>query len=91
MTKAEMVKSLAEKTGMTKADSERAFNGVFELLKEELAQGNRVAVAGFGTFRISNRAARAGKNPRTGEAIKIPASKSVAFKAGSELKAKVNK
>ena len=90
MTKAEMIKALAEKTGMTKADSERAFNGVFEVVKEELEKGNKVAVAGFGTFRVSERAARMGKNPRTGEAIKIPASKSVAFKAGSELKANVN-
>lgn len=90
MTKAEMVKALSEKTGMTKADSERAFNGVFELVKEELAKGNKVPVAGFGTFRVSERAARLGKNPRTGETIRIPASKSVAFKAGSELKAKVN-
>ncbi len=90
MTKAEMIKALADKTGMTKADSERAFNGVFEIVKDELEAGNRVAVAGFGTFRVSQRAARMGKNPRTGEAIKIPASKSVAFKAGTELKAKVN-
>ncbi len=90
MTKAEMVKALADKTGMTKADAERAFNGVFDIVKSELEAGNRVAVAGFGTFRVSERAARMGKNPRTGEAIKIPASKSVAFKAGTELKAKVN-
>lgn len=90
MTKAEMIKALADKTGMTKADSERAFNGVFEIVKDELEAGNRVAVTGFGTFRVSERAARMGKNPRTGEAIKIPASKSVAFKAGTELKAKVN-
>ncbi|MBR2785490.1 MAG: HU family DNA-binding protein [Clostridia bacterium] len=90
MTKADMIKALADKTGMTKADSQRAFDGVFEILKGELGKGERVAVAGFGTFRVSKRAARMGKNPRTGEAIKIPASKSVAFKAGSELKAKVN-
>ena len=53
MTKAEMVKALAEKTGMTKADSEKAFNGVFDVVKEELERGNKVAVAGFGTDRKS--------------------------------------
>ena len=65
MTKADMIKALADKTGMTKADSQRAFDGVFEILKGELGKGERVAVAGFGTFRVSKRAARMGKNPRT--------------------------
>lgn len=91
MKKSEMIEALANATGLTKADSERAFNGVFELLKDELSKGNKVSVAGFGTFKISERAAREGRNPQTGETIKIAASKSVSFKAGSELKEKVNK
>lgn len=91
MKKSEMIEALAEATGLSKADSERAFNGVFDMLKSELAKGNKVQVAGFGTFKISERAARDGRNPQTGETIKIAASKSVSFKAGTELKATVNK
>lgn len=90
MKKSEMIEALAESTGLSKADSERAFNGVFDMLKSELAKGNKVQVAGFGTFKISERAARDGRNPQTGETIKIAASKSVSFKAGTELKATVN-
>ncbi|MBQ9072463.1 MAG: HU family DNA-binding protein [Bacilli bacterium] len=91
MKKSEMIEAIATATGLTKADSEKAFNATFDLLKKELADGNKVSVAGFGTFKISERAAREGRNPQTGETIKIAASKSVSFKAGSELKATVNK
>ncbi len=91
MKKSEMIEALANATGLTKADSERAFNGVFDLLKGELAKGNNVSVSGFGTFRISERAAREGRNPATGETIKIAASKNVSFKAGKDLKESVNK
>jgi len=91
MKKSEMIEAIANATGLSKADSEKAFNATFDLLKKELADGNKVSVAGFGTFKISERAARDGRNPQTGETIKIAASKSVSFKAGSELKATVNK
>lgn len=60
------------------------------MFKEELAKGNKISVSGFGTFDISERAEREGRNPQTGETIKIAASKSVKFKAGKELKEKVN-
>ena len=91
MKKSEMIEAIATATGLTRADSEKAFNATFDLFKKELADGNKVSVAGFGTFKISERAAREGRNPQTGETIKIAASKSVSFKAGSELKATVNK
>ena len=91
MKKAEMIDALAKETGLTKVDVEKVFNGTFNLFKDELAKGNNVAVAGFGTFKISKRAARTGRNPQTGATIKIAASKSVGFKAGSALKEVVNK
>ena len=90
MKKSEMIEALANETGLTKADVEKVFNGTFDLFKSELAKGEKVSVAGFGTFKISERAARDGRNPQTGETIHIKASKSVSFKAGTELKAKVN-
>lgn len=91
MKKSEIIDSLAVKTGLTKTDVEKVYNETFNLLKDELVKGNNVAVAGFGTFKISNRAAREGRNPQTGAAMKIPASKAVSFKAGSALKEAVNK
>jgi len=90
MKKADMIAAIAENTGVTKADAEKVFNATFELFKEELSNGNKVSVAGFGTFKISERAAREGRNPQTGETIHIKASKSVSFKAGTELKSKLN-
>jgi len=91
LKKSEMIEALAKETGLTKVDVEKVFNGTFNLFKDELAKGNNVAVAGFGTFKISKRAARTGRNPQTGATIKIAASKSVGFKAGSALKEVVNK
>lgn len=90
MKKSEMIEVLSSKTGLSKADAEKMFNATFNLVKEELAKGNKVSVAGFGTFKISERSAREGRNPQTGETIQIAASKSVSFKAGTELKSKVN-
>ena len=75
----------------TKADAEKVFNATFDLFKDELSKGEKVSVAGFGVFKISERAARDGRNPQTGETIKIAASKSVSFKAGTALKEEVNK
>lgn len=91
MKKSEMIEALAKETGLTKKDVEAVFNGTFDLFKKELKKGNNVAVAGFGTFKISKRAARTGRNPRTGETLKIKASKNVGFKAGTALKEIVNK
>ena len=90
MKKSEMIEVLSSKTGLSKADAEKMFNATFDLFKEELAKGNKVSVAGFGTFKISERAAREGRNPQTGETIQIAATKSLSFKAGTELKSKVN-
>jgi len=90
MKKSEMIEALATKTGLTKTECEKVFNATFDLFKDELAKGEKVTVAGFGVFKISERSAREGRNPQTGEKIKIAASKSVSFKAGSELKKSVN-
>lgn len=90
MRKSEMIEALANETGLTKADAEKMFNATFNLVKEELAKGNKVSIAGFGTFKITERAARDGRNPQTGETIHIAASKGVNFKAGTELKDKIN-
>ena len=90
MKKSEIIEVLANETGLSKVDVEKVYNGTFDLFKKELAKGEKVSVAGFGTFKISKRAARDGRNPQTGETIHIKASKSVSFKAGTELKSKVN-
>lgn len=90
MKKTEIIASLAENIGLSKADVEKVYNATFELFKEELAKGNKISVSGFGTFDIFERTEREGRNPQTGETIKIAASKSVKFKAGKELKEKVN-
>lgn len=91
MKKSEMIEAIANSTGVTKADAEKVFNATFDLFKDELSKGEKVSVAGFGVFKISERAARDGRNPQTGETIKIAASKSVSFKAGTALKEEVNK
>lgn len=91
MKKSEMIEMLATKTGLTKADCERVYNATFDMFKEQLSKGEKISIAGFGTFKISERSAREGRNPATGETMKIPASKSVSFKAGTELKSIVNK
>lgn len=90
MKKSEMIEAIATATGLTKADSEKAFNATFDLFKKELADGNKVSVAGFGTFKISERAAREGRNPRSGETMTIAACKAPKFKAGKALKDAVN-
>lgn len=91
MKKSEMISVIAEKTGVSKSEAEKVFNATFDMFKEELAKGEKVSVAGFGTFKISERAAREGRNPLTGEKLQIAASKSVSFKVGTELKKVVNK
>lgn len=91
MTKTELISITAEKAGMTKKDAERAVNAALDAITAELAEGNRVQLAGFGIFETKTRQARTGRNPKTNEAIEIPASTSVAFKASKTLKDSVAK
>ena len=91
MKKSEMIDALAAKTQLSKVDCEKVFNATFELFADEITAGNEVAVAGFGSFKVVERAEREGRNPKTGEKIHIDASKSVVFKAGTHLKDAVNK
>ena len=91
MKKVEFVEAVAEKTGLTKADTTRAIDATFATIVEALSKGDKVPVVGFGTFAVSERAAREGHNPRTGAKVSIPARKAPTFKAGSALKEAVNK
>lgn len=90
MNKAELVEFVSKQAELTKADSQRAIEAIFECIKTTLKKGGEVRLVGFGTFSVAKRAATTGRNPRTGEAIKIPASKQPKFKAGKELKEAVN-
>ena len=86
MNKTELIAAVAEKTGLTKKDAERAINATVEAITESLVKGDKVSVSGFGIFEVKNREARVGRNPRTKETIEIPASKQPAFKASKALK-----
>ena len=90
MNKTELIDAMASKTGLTKKNAELALNAFVESVSEELAKGEKVALVGFGTFEVSERAAREGRNPQTGETMKIAASKAPKFKAGKALKDAVN-
>lgn len=90
MNKTELIEALAQKCDLTKADAGRAVDGLTEVIAETLAKGEVVSVLGFGSFSVSERAARTGRNPKTGEAMEIGASKVSKFTAGSKLKAAVN-
>ncbi len=90
MKKADLVEAVAKETGLTKADATRALDAVFNTISNALAKGNKVPVAGFGTFGVSHRKAREGRNPQTGAKVKIAARKAVTFKAGTALKEAVN-
>ena len=90
MTKAELVTEVAAKSGLSKKDTEKAIAGVIETVTETLAKGESIQLVGFGTFEVAERAAREGRNPRTGETVKIEARKAVTFKAGTALKDAVN-
>ena len=91
MNKTELVAKVAEKSGLTKKDAEKAVNALFESVKEALVKKDKVQMIGFGTFEVKARAARKGRNPQTGAEIKIPATKNPVFKAGKGLKDAVNK
>ena len=90
MNKTELVAAMAEKAELSKKDSEKALKAFIDVVSEELKNGGKIQLVGFGTFEVSERAARTGKNPQTGAAIQIPASKAPKFKAGKALKDDVN-
>lgn len=89
MKKAELIARVAEKNGMTHKAAEAAVNAILDTVTETLAGGEKVSLVGFGCFEVKHCAARKGRNPATGEAIRIEASKAPAFKAGSALKSAV--
>ena len=91
MNKAELVKAMANETGLTKKDVESVLNSFVNVVSNELAKEEKIQLVGFGTFETRKRSARTGRNPQTNEEIKIPASTVPAFKAGKALKDKVNK
>lgn len=86
MNKGELIDAVAGKADLTKADAEKAINAVLETVEEELSRENEVQITGFGSFKITHRAAREGRNPQTGEAMTIPATKTPNFSAGNKLK-----
>lgn len=90
MNKSELVKSIATKSGLTAEQATQALNGLTETISETLAKGEEVALVGFGTFKVTDRKAKTGRNPATGETIQIPAKKAPVFKAGKALKDAVN-
>ena len=90
MNKTELVKKIAEKAEISKKDAEAAVKAFTDVVAEELKKGEKIQLVGFGTFEVSERAARTGRNPRSGEEMTIPASKAPKFKAGKALKDSLN-
>ncbi|WP_032115172.1 HU family DNA-binding protein [Candidatus Arsenophonus nilaparvatae] len=86
MNKTELINQIAEKADLTKKDSEKALNAFLGTVTEELKAGNDVQLVGFGSFQVKRRAARDGRNPKTGDALKIAAANVPSFKAGKTLK-----
>lgn len=86
MNKEMLITAIAEKTEMTKVQSEKTLTAFMDIVKEELVKGEKVQLVGFGTFEVTERAERQGRNPQTGQSITIAASKSPKFKAGKVLK-----
>ena len=91
MNKVELSAAIASETGLSKKDSEAVVKAFVDVVTEELKKGGKVQLVGFGTFEVSERAAREGRNPQTGKTMKIKASKAPKFKAGKALKDFVNK
>ena len=91
MNKAELINAVAEKTGLSKKDSEKAINATFDTITLSMEAGEKVQMVGFGAFDIKERAARIGRNPKTKEEIEIPASRVPVFKAGKALKDAISK
>ena len=90
MNKAELTAAIVKQTGFTKKDAEKALSAVTDVIADALAKGDKVQIVGFGSFEVRKRPARVARNPRTGEQIKIAASKAPVFKAGKGLKDSVN-
>ena len=90
MNKADIINAIADHAELSKADAGRALDAMIEVVKKSLKKGDNVSLVGFGTFAVRKRAARTGRNPRTGATIKIKASKIPAFKAGKALKDAIN-
>ncbi len=90
MNKLELVSAMADKTGLSKKDAEAALKAFTDVIAEELKKGEKIQLVGFGTFEVSERSARTGRNPQTGKEMTIPASKAPKFKAGKALKDSVN-
>ncbi len=90
MNKTELVAAMAEQAGVSKKDAEKALKAFTDVVADELKKGGKVQLVGFGTFEVSERAAREGRNPQTGKAMKIKASKAPKFKAGKALKDMLN-
>ena len=90
MNKSDLIESMASNAGISKAAAGKALDAMMKSITGELMTGGRVSLVGFGSFSVSDRAARDGRNPQTGATIKIPARKVVKFKAGAELKESVN-
>ena len=90
MNKTELVAAMAEKAGLSKKDAEAALKAFTETVADEVKKGEKVQLVGFGTFEVSERAAREGRNPQTGATMKIAASKAPKFKAGKALKDSIN-
>ena len=91
MNKTELVAAAAEQTGMTKKDTEKALNAAFDVIASAFSKGEKVQVSGFGIFEVKEREARMGRNPRTGEAMEIAASRTPTFKASKTLKDALDK
>ncbi len=91
MNKAELVAAIAKKSGLSKANAKKALDAFLDTVSEALAKGDRVSLVGFGTWKVAERKARKGRNPRTKEVINIPAKKVVKFSAGSNLAKVVEK
>lgn len=91
MNKTELVAAITKKTELSKKDAEKALKAFTDVVAEELTKGEKIQLVGFGTFEVVDRPAREGRNPKTGESMKIPASKAPKFKAGKALKEAVNK
>ena len=86
MNKAELISAVAERTGLSRKDSEQAVNAAFEAITASLAAGEKVSLVGFGSFEVKERAERVGRNPQSGEEMTIPASRVASFKVGKALK-----
>lgn len=90
MNKKELVECIAEAASIGKTDAEKALNGTLKAIADALKKGDKVTLVGFGTFSVSKRDSRQGRNPQTGDAIKIPAKNVARFKAGSKLSEEIN-